>query len=296
MPGSLKKLIRNIYVLILMAFTVWYGQFMYPLIFGFEEKEAAAAVSLREMLGTENNDELFFENLVATPDEEMILIDLGYKVVEQPYVEGHYHHTGFSIQSDKVSICVVCHGAVPHDASKETRSFLNMHTFYIGCETCHLYPPEGEPALEFRWYDKLSGVVVPNPVDLVEIENTFRSMDDFEKKYVSYGNYGAKISPGKAEEGEFEFLKRGNMMAYVTGFIEHLTELNESQQSQVKNIIHRDVNEEHLQCEACHNNTEPYLPLAELGYPPRRVEELTNTAVVGMIKKYEEFWIPNLIK
>ena len=37
-------------------------------------------------------------------------------------------------------------------------------------------------------------------------------------------------------------------------------------------------------------------PIAMLGYPPRRVEELTTTAVVGMIDKYEEFWMPHLLK
>ena len=40
----------------------------------------------------------------------------------------------------------------------------------------------------------------------------------------------------------------------------------------------------------------PYLPYAQLGFPPRRVEELTSTAVVGMITKYKKFWIPSFLK
>jgi len=293
MQVSFKKIVRNIYVLFLMGFTVWYGYFMYPLIFGFEEKEEAGE-SLLEMLGATSEDEILFASLVVK-EEETETIDLGYRVIDQPYIKGRFHHIGFSIESDVVSICVTCHGAVPHDASMEIRSFLNMHAFYIGCETCHMYPQDDEPPLDFRWYDKLDGKTVPNPTKLVDIENSFTNMEGFESKYVTYGNYGAKIGPGKTVDGNFEFLKRGNMMNYVLGYLEQQLLLSESQQSQAKSVIHRDINAEPIECEACHNNTQEYIPFAQLGYPPRRVEELTNTAVVGMIKKYEEFWIPDLL-
>ena len=84
-------------------------------------------------------------------------------------------------------------------------------------------------------------------------------------------------------------------MEYVLEYLEQQLLLSESQQSQVKSVIHRDINEEPIDCESCHNTTQDYIPFAKLGYPPRRVEELTNTAVVGMIEKYEEFWIPDLL-
>ena len=49
----LRKLIFKLYVIALMVFTVWYGNFMFPLIFGFEGKELAGA-SFQEVIKTES--------------------------------------------------------------------------------------------------------------------------------------------------------------------------------------------------------------------------------------------------
>ncbi|MCK5669662.1 MAG: hypothetical protein KAI15_11270 [Gammaproteobacteria bacterium] len=289
----IKKLVRNTYIVLLMAFTVWYGHFVYPLIFGFEKKEAAIE-SLMELGEAASLEERLLLKLMVKP-EETSLVDLGYRVIDQPYIEGRFHNIGFSIEPDDASICVRCHGTVPHDESKEVRSFLNMHSFYLGCETCHIHPQEGEPPLEFRWYSKATGEPVDNPLKLVKIENLYTKYKDFEKKYVVYGDYGAKISPGELIEGKFEFLKRGNMLNYVEEYLKNEKQFSTVQKSKAKKIIHKNVNKKPRECDGCHNNEQQSLPFAELGYPPRRVEELTETAVVGMIKKYKEFWIPSIL-
>jgi hypothetical protein len=292
---DIKKLVRITYIVLLMAFTVWYGHFLYPLIFGFEHKEAAAKslVELEET-GSGSLEERMFSKLMVTPDQSLV-IDLGYRVIDQPYIEGRFHNIGFSIEADNANICVRCHGTVPHDKSKEIRSFLNMHAFYLGCETCHIHPQENEPPLEFRWYSKASGEVVENPLKLGEIENLYTELEKFEKNYVVYGDYGAKISPGKLREGKFEFLNRGNMLGYVQEYLVNEKEYSTARKSKAQKIIHKSINEKARECDGCHNNEQQYVPFAELGYPPRRVEELTETAVVGMVEKYKEFWIPNIL-
>lgn len=291
---TIKKLVRNTYIILLMAFTVWYGFFLYPLIFGFEKKEAAA-VSLMELGEDASIDEKLFLKLMVQPEHTSV-IDLGYRVIDQPYIEGRFHNIGFSIEPDDASICVRCHGTVPHDKSKEIRSFLNMHSYYLGCETCHIHRQEdSEPPLEFRWYSKVTGKLVENPVSLVKIENLYKKQEDFERKYVVYGDYGAKISPGELIEGKFKFLKRGKMLDYVEDYLKNEKQFSTVQKSKAKKIIHKSVNKKPRECDGCHNDEQQYLPFAELGYPPRRVEELTDTAVVGMIKKYKEFWIPSIL-
>ena len=136
MRGLFRKLVRSAYVVFLMAFTVWYGYFAYPLIFGFEGKEKARE-SLAELTGSiSEEDRLIAEALLAEP-QQTSTTDLGYRIIEQPYIEGRFHHIGFEIERDQASICVRCHGNVPHDKSKEVRAFLNMHVFYVACETCH---------------------------------------------------------------------------------------------------------------------------------------------------------------
>ena len=201
MVKLLKKIIFKTYVIGLMIFTAWYGYFMYPLIFGFEGKEEAAT-SLKEMGAAGTTEEEMFVQLIAEQTQSKIT-DLGYKVIDQPYIEGRFHHIGFNIQKDQASICVECHGNVPHDKSKEIRSFLNMHTFYAACETCHSLPKESAAAWNFRWYDKDNGNIVENPLALAKIAdmNTGET-----KQYPIYGNYGAKIVPTYIEDEKNKLL------------------------------------------------------------------------------------------
>jgi len=289
----LKKLIFKLYVIALMCFTVWYGYFMFPLIFGFEGKEQAAE-SLKELGHAGTEEEEMFVRLIAEQTQKKTT-DLGYRVIEQPYIAGRFHHIGFSIQKDQASICVRCHGNVPHDQSKEIRSFLNMHTFYLACETCHARPAEDEPAFTFRWYDKDSGKVVDNPSALVKIEEGFTSLQE-KRLYPIYGDYGAKVAPGIMKNGEISLLHGPNEMAFAERYITEQERLEPEQKSQMKRIIHRKISEEPAQCTDCHREQDNYIPFAELGYPPTRLRELTNVAVVGMIQKYKQFYIPNFLK
>ena len=98
----IKMVVEKVYVIVLMAFTVWFGLFMYPLIFGFEGKEEAA-VSIQKWghAGLEDESPLL-KLMVAEPEKRTT--DLGYDVIEQPYIEGHFHHIGFAMQEDKSDI------------------------------------------------------------------------------------------------------------------------------------------------------------------------------------------------
>jgi hypothetical protein len=287
----IKLIVSKVYVLFLMGFTLWYGTFMYPLIFGFTGKEEAAA-SLKELGHAGTESEQMFVRLIAEQTRTSTT-DLGFKVIEQPYIAGRFHHIGFSVQKDQASICVRCHGNVPHNKSKEVRSFLNMHAFYLACETCHMPAREAGPQdYEFRWYDKGSGAIVPNPRALRDIEESYHSAG---RSYPTYGNYGAKIAPGREDQGAFRLLHGAEDMAFVERYLREQARLDAEQTSQMKRVIHRGVSGQPLECKRCHNPTEPYLPLGRLGYPPRRTDELIHSEVVGMTDKYNEFYIPSIL-
>ncbi len=264
---------------------------MAPLVFGFEGKEEAGE-SIKALKHSTTEEERLFADLISSKGE-MKKTNLDYRVIEQPYIEGRFHHIGFEVQPDNASMCVRCHGNVPHDKSKEVRSFLNMHAFYTACETCHIRPENNEPKWSFRWYDKETGVQSANPTVLVEIENMYEHPED--PYYPTYGNYGAKIAPGIVENNLFSFLKTQKDKAFVDRYIKEQDQLSEQQRSQMKKLVHKDINKKPIECNQCHQEKSPYLPFASLGYPPRRVDELTNTSVVGMIDKYKEFYIPNFL-
>lgn len=293
MVSFLKKAVFKLYVLFLMAFTVWYGSFMYPLIFGFEGKEEAAE-SLRQLGRAGTEEEQMFVRLIAEQEQKKTT-NLGYKVIEQPYIEGRFHHIGFSIQRDQANVCVRCHGNVPHDQSKEIRSFLNMHTFYLACETCHATPPEGADPWDFRWYNKDTGELTENPRALVDIEKAFLT-EGQAGAYPIYGNYGAKVAPGVAVGDKFQLLHGPREMAFVEKYIASEDQLDPERKSQMKKKLHQKVSDSPVECKNCHQEQDQYIPLAQLGYPPSRLNELTNVAVVGMIQKYKEFYMPSLLK
>ncbi len=292
MVKRLKKFIFKFYVLILMAFTVWYGYFMFPLIFGFEGKEQAAE-SMKAKSEAGSEEEATFLRLL---DEQTKTskTDLGYKVIEQPYIEGRFHHIGFTIQPDNASTCVRCHGNVPHDESKQFRSFLNMHTYYLACETCHAVPEKDAQKWAFRWYDKDNGKITANPPALAAIEDIFFS-EQKTQTFPVYGNYGAKVAPTTVnDQGVIRLLQGEKEMEFAERYITEQERLKPEQKSQMQKVMHRKVSEDTIECQQCHQKEDPYLPFAEIGYPPTRLRELTNLPVLGMIEEYKDFYIPSM--
>lgn len=285
-----KKLLGKIYAIALIVFAVWYGNFIYPIIFSHADHDKAPATEQKVFGATVKKSETAtFEETalqkIMTEQMATATTDLGYTVVKEQYVKGHFHHIGMTVESDESNVCVRCHGAVPHDKSKTIRAFLNMHAFFIACETCHIKQKPDQGPWAFRWYDKVHGKVVANPPGLVTTE--------IEK----YGNYGTKIAPGMlASDGSFRFLNDDGERSFVNEYLKNKEGLSSTAQSKMKKVIHRMVDEKPLLCEGCHTASQAtYIPFAELGYPPRRIQQLTNTEVVGMVQKYREFYIPKFL-
>ena len=293
MVKLLKKLLFKAYVIALMIFTIWYGHFMYPLIFGFEGKEEAATAF--DKSDTEITDEEKMFDQLITEQTQRKTTDLGYRVIDQPYIKGRFHHIGFNIQKDKASICVNCHGNVPHDKSREVRSFLNMHTFYLACETCHSTPDKPNDKWSFSWYDKDNGNIINNPLAIINIER-MQSNEMTKPEYPVYGKYGAKIAPSIKTNNGIKLLHGEKEMQFANRYKKEQDKLTAEKKSQMKKIIHRKVSNKPVQCKQCHQQKSPYIPFAELGYPPTRERELTNVGVVGMIRKYKTFYIPKFLR
>jgi len=285
---TIKKITRIVYVIVLMIFTLWYGYILYPIIFDHSDQISSTEVEDGDVAaffgqGTTEEEKEFLKSLKQQQSVETT--DLGYMIVEEQYVKGHFHHVGMKVETDSYSVCIRCHGAVPHDRAKTIRAFLNMHAFYMACETCHVRPNDDEYAWKFKWYDKSTGLVIDNPAGLNTQDESM------------YGNYSAKIAPGQIDaDGKFNFINGPKELSFVERYQSEETRLNDTEKSKMKKFIHRKVNEQPLLCDGCHTvDKAPYLPFSTLGYPNRRLHELTSTEVVGMINKYQQFYIPNML-
>lgn len=292
----IKLIVYKSYVILLMIFVVWTAQFLYPLIFGFDEGDLLTR-EFHKLTGRESGEDKMekiksnIKNSKTTAE-----MNLGGKIIKQQYLDKHFHHVGFEIKEDKTNACVYCHGQVPHEKDPETRSFLNMHSFSVACESCHAVSEKGKKNWTFGWYDIDSGDIVSSPTMLVE-ENVFKGpFGDKNKKYYPTGNYGAKIAPGYLDDGDFELLSKSDDLDDAEDYMQDHQSMSAEEKKIAKQKMHATVIDKPLECDYCHGDDQGYIPYKKLGYPPRRVRQLTDSAIVGLISKYERFYFPNFME
>ncbi len=193
------------------------------------------------------------------------------KTIEEPLGADHFHILDETVYSDveNAPICLACHGNFCHVKNEMLRSFYNMHTFFLACETCHLRPSAGEK-LFFRWFDDKTGAVVE---ELVGTD----------------GNYGAKIVPFKNNQRLDTFPKEALALDYMK-FKDTYTE---DEKKRIQGELMEHIDQEPITCEECHCK-ESYLNYADLGYTFVRSFELSRIEIVKISKEYEEFHLPTM--
>ncbi len=266
-----------------MVMVVYFGVTIWNLTFAhviheYHERHAVKTEHSDETIGMKAVDMKSFEQVILK-SEKRVKNYLGYRVLEQQYIEGHFHHIGFDVGPDKYSYCSSCHGDMPHDSvTKDLRAFLNMHAFFIGCQTCHSRPEGNMATGVYQWYDRENGEIIPSPVT-----------------DAPPGTYKAKIIPFVMENGSMARIDSPAKMKFVEQFRLNEKNLTEGQRSKAKNVIHSVISKSPVMCEECHSKENPLLPLENLGYPKRRVDSITSTEVVGMIKNYTKFYMPKML-
>ncbi len=279
----MKKLLTKLYILAFMALVVFFAMTIWNLTFAhliheYHERHAAKVEHSEETLALQKEESKSFEQMILK-SEKRTKQYLGYRVLEQQYIKGHFHHIGFDVGPDRHSYCSSCHGDMPHDSvTKDLRAFLNMHAFFIGCQTCHSRPEMAKGTGVYQWYDRETGGIISSPVN-----------------GAPPGTYKAKIIPFVMENGSLVRIDSQARKEFVNQYRLNEKELSEGQKSKAKNMIHNIISKKPVMCEECHSKENPLLPLANLGYPERRVDSITSTEVVGMIKNYTKFYMPKML-
>jgi len=224
-------------------------------------------------------EKITFQKTILEGDER-VKHYLGYRVLEQARLEGHFHHIDFDFKPDKSNYCIECHGDLPHNKVKELRAFGNMHASFIACQTCHVVLEGEAKSGIYKWYDRETGQIVKSPV----------------KEGVAPGTYSAKIMPLERVNGQLQRIDTPERVEFSHEYQKNEKTLTEIQKSKAQRIIHNIVSKKPYLCEKCHQKEEPVLPLAELGYPQHRIDTIVSTEVIGMIKNYTKFYIPMMLE
>ncbi len=279
----MKTFLFKIYMIAFMVLTVFFIVVIWKVTFAHiieEHHERSEAVEIakykEEQVKKVKNTT--FEKIILE-SEARVKHYLGYRILEEARIEGHFHHIGFDIGPDNRSYCVKCHGDMPHDAVKELRAFLNMHAFFIGCQTCHVKLEKAETTGVFKWYDRSTGEIVESPVQK-DIPGTYR----------------AKLIPFEKVNGGLERVDSRERIDFANEYKSRENNLTEAQKSRAKKLIHQVVSKLPYICEDCHQKENPLLPLEAIGYSKERIDSITSTEVVGMIKNYTKFYMPAMLQ
>lgn len=279
----MKNILMKLYIIGFMVLTVFFIIIIWKVTFAhiveeYHSRQEALEIAKIKEEQEKKKEKTTFEKIIIE-SEERVKHYLGYRVLEEQRIEGHFHHIGFDIGPDKRSYCIECHGDMPHDNVKELRAFLNMHAFFINCQTCHIRLEESKKTGVFKWYERTTGDIVDSPVTTSKP-----------------GTYKAKIVPFEYENGELVRLDSEERTDFAREYKEKEKTLTEAQRSRAKKLIHNIVSKHPYICEDCHQKKSPLLPLEELGYPKERIDSIVSTEVVGMIKKYTEFYMPRMLQ
>ena len=280
----MKKLISTLYILGCMGLTVFFMVIIWKVTFGHIVEEYHTRqmnleiAEVQKEQKKEKEEKITFQKAILE-GEERVKHYLGYRVLEQIRLEGHFHHIDFDFKPDNTNYCVECHGDLPHNKVKELRAFGNMHASFISCQTCHVVLEGEAKSGVFKWYDRETGNIVKSPV----------------KEGVAPGTYTAKIMPMELVNGRLQRIDTPERIDFSREYQKNEKNLTEIQKSKAQRIIHNIVSKKPYLCEQCHQKENPILPLAELGYPQHRIDTILSTEVIGMIKNYTKFYIPMML-
>lgn len=203
---------------------------------------------------------------------------IGYKMPVAVADKNNFHNIQVPDTEDRVSLCVTCHGIMPHDYNLDMRSFRNKHDANIACETCHIVG-KGNPG--FAWYNVNNGAVVKK-IDI----NGALILSDY-KIIAFYGGVPAKYDKSVLKKDAEDLLLRAS-------------KLSASERREMIKPFHENLTtaEDAVKCVRCHtadNGEKSFLPLLSLGYSQGRIRMIMNSEVIGLLMKYNEFYLPSFL-
>lgn len=233
---------------------------------------------------------LFRESLKNHEEEQRsAILDMAEKVEE---FEKHRHFHSVvehpSVPNDKQPVCFICHSDYPHRTNKKVRALLNIHTQFLVCETCHIRPKPGR-RIVYQWYNPLSD----NP------QGPFYGTGyQPETDMLVQGDGGlTKIAPYYTSEttGELNLAILERDAPLARDYMKVRDRLRPEQREGLKNKFHGDIKAKNFECKECHSE-QGLLNFKQLGFSNIRIANLLSLEVVGIMDKYEDFYLPKLFE
>ncbi len=182
--------------------------------------------------------------------------------------------------------CFICHSTLPHGKEKKIRAMLNMHTNFFACETCHLEIKE-EEVVVYQWYSP----VEENP------QGPFfgTSYDPESGELKRTDDHLSQIVPFYKKDGKLVPTLHMEKTDMAKDYMRVRDQLTPEQREGMVKKFHEDILPKGPECHTCHA-TDGILDFKKLGFSEKRIVDLQNLSIKGMITKYDEFYLPDLFK
>ncbi|BCX89125.1 hypothetical protein MIN45_P1495 [Methylomarinovum tepidoasis] len=162
----------------------------------------------------------------------------------------HFHRRTEKKVTQGETFCQICHLPLPHQKSVRTRAFLNMHSRFVACATCH-YRPQGK-ALDYLWLDYRSGRAVAG-------EGRLRTGTDTPASQPLDG--WVKIAPFVENEPVVPLPQD----PWAEATARRWRESGLEQRAELQARLHLPLEEQGPKCSDCHQEERPLLDLERLG-------------------------------
>lgn len=238
-------------------------------------------------LQTLNSTQLTAEQLAKT---EKILQEHKELTLRGELEVPPFHKRGNVDDSLGNSFCTTCHLTPPHTKSLRTRTFMNMHTQYVACETCH-FRPEGM-AFNYQWQDTRDASPVTGQPDLFRqiVKPVKKTPGLVVKKEVLVEqphviNPFIKITPYYQDQSVG--LRNDSAFAQETKNIWEKDGIS-PEKIQRRALIHAPLSEKGPKCQACHTDEDALFNLTVLGATEYQAEKIENNIVTQFFSRYKD--------
>lgn len=201
----------------------------------------------------------------------------------------HFHNIAADhprLPENRRPACFICHSDYPHGKNKKIRGLMNIHTQFFVCETCHIREKPGT-TIVYKWY---------NPLDDNPRGPFYGTSYDPATGYLSKGkDQISRISPyvKSLKTAGLELAIKVQDAPLARDYMKVRDKLSPEQREGIKNKFHEDIKPRGRDCKRCHTKN-GILDFKQLGFTENRISNLMALDIIGMLEKYEEFYMPEL--
>lgn len=198
--------------------------------------------------------------------------------------------------ASKPVLCISCHGDLPHRKSPRSRTFVNMHSEFMACESCHFRPESAE--IEYRW---LNFSEASFGMEVMSVSNSSgASSDGVVQRHLSEPTQekvrrlipqpSARLVPFINEVAVVSLGENSPLMSdrkFTTWVAEEWRSDKVLERAKIKAKLHAPLDEKGPECVACHNAKEPMMDFNSLGASPRQIRALENNTVARFFDRFK---------